>query len=163
MAQVNEQTLQTLQPLVAEQSEDDLEPIVGALVGRVVECDVRGRVFVDHPKNPRSTGLLATTNVELGPEDVGAPVTLLFEEGDPRQPIIIARVWQRPSAPRPSKVAVKVDGDRLEIAGDREIVLRCGKASITLTRAGKVLIRGTYLLQTSSGANKIKGASVQIN
>ncbi|MFO7561940.1 MAG: DUF6484 domain-containing protein [Enhygromyxa sp.] len=150
------------QALVSEQPEQ-LEPIVGALVGRIVECDVRGRVFVDHPRNPRSSGLLATPNVELGPEDVGAPVTLLFEEGDPLRPIIIARVWQRPSEPRPSKVAVKVDGERLEIKGDREIVLRCGKASITLTRAGKVLIRGTYILQTSSGANKIKGASVQIN
>lgn len=146
-----------------DEPEPAIEPVVGALVGRIVECDVRGQVFVDHPKNPRASGLLATTNIQVGPEDVGAPVTLLFAEGDPRRPIIIARVWQRPTEPRPSKVAMKVDGERLEITGEREIVLRCGKASITLTQAGKLILRGTYILQASSGANKIKGASVQIN
>ena len=30
-------------------------------------------------------------------------------------------------------------------------------------RAGKVLIRGAYLLSRSSGVNRIKGGSVQIN
>ena len=49
------------------------------------------------------------------------------------------------------------------LTAGREIVLRCGEASITLTRAGKVLIRGTYILTRSSGANRIKGAAVEIN
>ena len=44
-----------------------------------------------------------------------------------------------------------------------QLVLRCGKASVTLTRAGKVLIEGTYVLSRSSGVNKIKGGSVQLN
>ncbi|MEW5071937.1 hypothetical protein AB1P14_09365, partial [Pseudomonas aeruginosa] len=38
-----------------------------------------------------------------------------------------------------------------------------GKASITLTRAGKVIIRGAYLSSRSTGVNRIKGGSVQIN
>ena len=45
----------------------------------------------------------------------------------------------------------------------KEIVLKCGKSSITMTRAGKVIIRGTYISTKSSGANRIKGGSVQIN
>ena len=49
------------------------------------------------------------------------------------------------------------------LKAQQEIVLECGKASITLTRAGKVLIRGAYLLSRSSGVNRIKGGSVQIN
>ena len=53
--------------------------------------------------------------------------------------------------------------ERLELTAEREIVLRCGKASITLTRAGKVLIRGDYISSRSSGVNKIKGGSVQLN
>ena len=48
-------------------------------------------------------------------------------------------------------------------APSSEIELRCGKASLILTRAGKVLIRGAYLLSRSSGVNRIKGGSVQIN
>ena len=43
------------------------------------------------------------------------------------------------------------------------LVLRCGKASITLTRAGKVLIRGEYIFSRSTGVNKMKGGSIQLN
>jgi hypothetical protein len=53
--------------------------------------------------------------------------------------------------------------ERLELTAEREIVLRVGDASITLTRAGKIILRGTYVLSRSSGVNKIKGGSVQIN
>ncbi|MEO2036899.1 MAG: hypothetical protein ABGZ35_32895, partial [Planctomycetaceae bacterium] len=62
-----------------------------------------------------------------------------------------------------TSVSAEVDGERLVLTADKEITLRCGKASLTLTRAGKVLIRGAYLLSRSSGANRIKGGSVQIN
>ena len=50
------------------------------------------------------------------------------------------------------------DGKRVTVSADQEIVLKCGDASITLTAAGKVLIRGAYLLSRSSGANRIKAA-----
>lgn len=57
----------------------------------------------------------------------------------------------------------RVDDERLVLSAEKEIVLRCGRSSITLTRAGKVLIRGRYLLSRSAGVNRIKGGSVQIN
>ena len=44
-----------------------------------------------------------------------------------------------------------------------QLVLRCGKASITLTKAGKVLIDGSHVLSRSSGVNRVKGGSVQLN
>ena len=49
------------------------------------------------------------------------------------------------------------------LSAQEEIVLRCGKASITLTKAGKVLIEGAYVLSRSSGVNRIRGGSVQLN
>jgi hypothetical protein len=49
------------------------------------------------------------------------------------------------------------------VSAKEELVLRCGKASITLTKAGKVMIKGSYLLSRSSGVNRIKGGSVQLN
>ena len=61
------------------------------------------------------------------------------------------------------KVEASLGGERLEFTAGREIVFRCGDASITLTKAGKVLIQGAYLLSRSSGVNRIKGGSVQIN
>ncbi len=58
---------------------------------------------------------------------------------------------------------VHVDGKRVVLEGQEEVVLRCGEASITLTRNGKVVIRGKYLLSRSSGVNRILGGSVQVN
>lgn len=56
-----------------------------------------------------------------------------------------------------------VDGKRVVLEGQEEVVLRCGEASITLTRNGKIAIRGKYLLSRSSGVNRILGGSVQVN
>src|SRR5262245_27299472 len=80
-----------------------------------------------------------------------------------------ARAASQESAPAPAaaapveKAAEPAVPERLELVADREIVLRCGEASITLTRAGKIILRGTYVLSRSSGVNKIKGGSIQIN
>jgi len=60
-------------------------------------------------------------------------------------------------------VYVQADDDRLVLSAEREIVLRCGDASVTLSRAGKVVIEGRYVVSRSSGYNKVKGASVEIN
>ncbi|MCW8876493.1 MAG: DUF6484 domain-containing protein [Kangiellaceae bacterium] len=56
-----------------------------------------------------------------------------------------------------------VDGERVVIEGKEEIELKCGEASIRLTKSGKILIRGKYLLNRSSGVNRIMGGSVQVN
>src|SRR5690348_879917 len=37
------------------------------------------------------------------------------------------------------ELEVLVDGKRVVVEADRELVLKCGKASITLTRAGKII------------------------
>ncbi|MES2824584.1 MAG: DUF6484 domain-containing protein [Pseudomonadota bacterium] len=58
---------------------------------------------------------------------------------------------------------IQVDGKRVVIEGQEEIVLSCGESSITLTKAGKILIRGKYLVSRSSGVNRILGGSVQVN
>ena len=65
--------------------------------------------------------------------------------------------------PRPEPVRAQIDGEKLVFTAGREIVFRCGEASVTLTRAGKVLIQGAYVVSRSSGANCIKGATVAIN
>jgi uncharacterized protein (DUF2345 family) len=58
---------------------------------------------------------------------------------------------------------VDADDERLVVTAKRQLVLRCGEASITLTRDGKVLVRGRYVSNRSTGVMRIKGGSVQIN
>ena len=58
---------------------------------------------------------------------------------------------------------VDADGQRLMITAKEQLILRCGKASITLTKAGKVLIQGTYVSNRSSGVMRVKGGSIQLN
>ena len=94
---------------------------------------------------------------------------VVFEHGDRRRPIIIGFIEPVPPSPvAPPAEAVQVveadvDGKRVRVTAQDEIVLQCGSASVTLRRNGRVLIRGTYVETRSDGTNRIKGGQVQIN
>lgn len=135
--------------------------IVGAVVGRLVGLAASGEPLVETPGVAIPGPVLSRSTVALGPSDVGREVVLLFEQGDPGKPIVTGLV--RPTAPAASSVEARIDGERLVFTADREISLRCGKASITLTADGNVLIRGAYVLTRASGTNRIRGGNVQIN
>jgi hypothetical protein len=167
----------TLDQIVAEPaiSRCDRETGIAASLGTVSI----GRIvaihqtipLVDFPANTSGDFVPARSLVPVSEKEIGSEVALAFEENDPAKPLILGMLQggnrnsvdapQDVSAPQP--VEVKVDEDILILSAKKEIVLRCGKASITLTSAGKVLIRGAYLLSRSSGVNRIKGGSVQIN
>lgn len=53
--------------------------------------------------------------------------------------------------------------EELVVTAEKQLTLRCGESSITLTAAGKIIIRGKYIVSRSSGVQRIKGGSVQIN
>ena len=138
----------------------------GVVIGKVMGWDSSGYPLVDYPRNSSGEFLPARVLAPLDHPAIGLEVALMFIEGDPRQPLVIGQFRppeDAPAAEASQLVAAEDDGDRLVFTAEKEIVLRCGKASITLTRAGKVLIRGAYLLSRSSGVNRIKGGSVQIN
>jgi hypothetical protein len=107
----------------------------------------------------------ARSVLDLHRAHVGRQVVLAFEGGDATRPIVLG-VLQGGAELHPATqdlVEVDLDGQRLLVQAQQELVLRCGRASITLTRAGKVIIDGSYVLSRSRGANRIKGGSVQIN
>lgn len=140
--------------------------IEGVIIGKVVTCDASGAVTVDYPDNPNDCPLLAASVVVISEDDINKDVALMFEAGNPQRPVIMGQLQHSPvqvENNQPEAVNVQLDGKRLTFTAEQEIVLRCGEASITLTRAGKVIIRGEYLLSRSTGTNRIKGGSVQIN
>jgi len=138
------------------------ERIDGVVVGRLIALGPEG-ARVTFPGCP-AEGFAARAMASLHAADIDHEVALMFEGGDPRRPVVMGRM-ATPGAPARvgAQVGAQVDEERIEIAAEKEIVLRCGKSSITLTRAGKILIRGAYVLTRSSGVNRIQGGSVQIN
>jgi hypothetical protein len=137
----------------------------GVVIGVLMSFTETGMPLVAFPGNQSKISIAANSTTVFERDDIGCQVALLFEGGDPQRPIVIGRI-QYPEdivQPRQQKTMAELDGERLELNAEKEIVLRCGKASITLTKAGKVIIRGQYLLSRSSGVNRIKGGSVQIN
>jgi hypothetical protein len=135
----------------------------GLLVGKLAGFDDAGRPLVSFVCDVPYERVLARSTIALKADQVGSDVAVVFERGDLRQPIIIGSLWQPESSLPQEPVVAELDGQRIALTAKQEIVLRCGNASITLTQAGKVLIRGAYLSSHSSGVNRIKGGSVQIN
>lgn len=93
-------------------------------------------------------------------------MVLRTEDATPRW-ILVGLVRERLSgkaiAARPGTLEVGLDGETLVLTAEREIVLRCGEASLTLRRDGKVVVSGTSILSHSQGPHRIKGATIALN
>jgi len=161
-----------LEVLLASEDCHDGEAINGVVIGKLVDLTQYGEPLVHFASNHSGSPLRAKTTVVVGRDTLGEEVLLLFESASLLRPIIIGVVQshkvldekaQRIPTQKPSLPVVECDGERVILSAEKEIVLRCGEASITLTRAGKILLKGTYVLSRSSGVNRIKGGSVQIN
>lgn len=99
----------------------------------------------------------------------GELAVLAFQHGGEQPPLILGLVKRPPPMPQPEPntqpelIRADVDGRRLHIQAQDEVVLECGKASITLRRNGKVIIRGTHVETHAEGTHRIKGGNVRIN
>jgi hypothetical protein len=149
-------------------------------IGWVAGQGSGGALLVDFEGNARGP-LAATSTVGLDARAAAEAVArrqgavLLFAEGDPARPILVGLVQPPPPSMidlvlEPSSDAdadarrdAAIDGRRVVLEGEDEIVLRCGAASITLLRSGKVVIRGEHVETHATETNRIKGGSVRIN
>ena len=141
--------------------------IAGVVIGELVAMTDDARTpLVLFPGQHGSAAVAARSSVDLHGAHIGRRVVLMFEAGDPAKPIVMGVLKEGAGWPleeRPESVAVDADGERMLVTARERLVLRCGKASITLTKSGKVIIEGAYVSSRSSGVNRVKGGSVQIN
>lgn len=153
------------------------------IIGNVVAINDGGQPLVSYLGSPSTEPLAAVSTLSITHQHIGRQAALLFSNGDLSSPVIMGLIHSPlnqlidnfelssespPTEPadKQAELAVKdvnVDGQRVVIEGKEEVVLKCGDASITLTKAGKILIRGKYLLNRSDGVNRIMGGSVQVN
>ena len=136
---------------------------IGTLVGF---ADGGATPLVVYPDQPTAEAQRARATLDLHAAHIGKQAVLMFEEGDAQRPIIVGCLHEASASPRAESsadVQVEADGQRVILSARNQIVLRCGKASITLTKEGKILLQGAYVSNQSSGVLRIKGSSVQIN
>jgi hypothetical protein len=146
-------------PQVAVQS------LSAVVVGNLVGLQDDGRTaLVTFPTQRETSALPARTAVDLDGRHIGAQVALMFDGGDAAKPIVVGVIRDGDHRlERAAQADVEADGERLTVTAKRQLTLRCGPASITLTKEGKVIIQGTFVSSRSSGVNRIAGGSVQIN
>lgn len=141
-------------------------------VGRIVDVQ-QGRPYLEFD-NAGTGGCVLARVAMTGQSNLqyafakGDPVLLVLENGDPALPIIIgvvSDVLPKPPSPVQGQVedSFELNGKRISFEGREEVVLRCGKASITLRADGQVVVKGTRLMSRASETNKVRGATVQIN
>jgi len=142
-----------------------LAPIVGARAGFIVEVAPGGEPRVDYQGN-RLGPIAARSTVDIPalPKGERLEVLLVFESNDPIRPIVIGLLrgpgGLEARGPRPADQTL---GRRLVLEAPDEVEIRCGPASITLRRNGRIVLRGLQIESRATGANKIRGGSVQIN
>ena len=142
------------------------QKIDGVVIGLFLSINAAGELLVAFPGNPLEAAIPARSTTTLDKGDVGKEIALLFEGGNPLQPLIIGKIHHanpEPVEQDAEQTTAELDGENIVLSAKQTITLKCGRASITLTKAGKIILRGTYLLSRSSGVNRIKGGSVQIN
>lgn len=138
-------------------------PTQRVTIGQIVRIE-GGNPVVKYSGCLNKNGIVAQTIVPVTAEKFDKQALLSFVNDNPELPVIVGFLIE--SAGDNSEiqpVKVEIDAERLFLTAEREIVLKCGEASLTLTHAGKVIIKGAYVLSRSTGYNKIKGAAVDIN
>jgi len=144
--------------------------------GHIIEIDEDGRPIVDfvgNPGQPAVARCLEGLALKESGDLLRTPVLLAFEHGDPARPMILGVVTSSISPSHGTAEASKAieirpqyavaDGRRVMVEGREEVTLVCGKSSITLTKDGRISLRGVEIVSRAARANKIRGASVSIN
>jgi len=146
--------------------------------GWVVRTGPGREVWVDFPGNgagPLKARISPTFDVRAIHQMACArpPALLMFAEGDPTRPVLVMLMEPPSETPLTDQVLAepisqvpveaRVDGQRVVLSGQREVVLECGKASLTLRSNGEVVLRGVNVLTEADGVQRIRGRKVRIN
>ncbi len=158
------------------------------IIGVVQSINIKGEPCVDFPGNRHIDPLTAISTISITSQHVGKNIAILFSKGNLNSPIIMGLIHnplnemlekfnQQTISTVENNVVdsnvlleseaglddVLIDGNKITFEAKDIIELKCGESSIILSKAGKILIKGKYLLNEASGVNRIRGGSVQVN
>ena len=147
-----------------------IAPAHEVIVGQFIGLDEQQRPLITSSCHINPVVAQAIVTINDDPLLLSGNNVILFMGGD--IPIIMGFIADTLSPKHQSSSgllgdvltsSLHVDGKKINLQAQNEVVLKCGKSSLSLSRNGKVTIKGTNITTRSSGANKIKGANVQVN
>ncbi len=133
---------------LADYTENALK-IEGVVVGTITAFDKQNQPLVDFDCNVFKEAIPAASLVELNDTHKDSKVALMFEKNQADKPIIMGLMH----VPEPIKT----------IAADKELVIKCGKASIRLKENGDIVINGRELVSRARKNNIIRGGTIHLN
>ena len=157
-------------PAFAETLETLARPGVRMVFGHLDGLDEDGRLLFRAPSDTRSTPV--TIGVELSD---GALVkaartgrrAVVLATDDGGLSVLVGLLRERVAARArdalPGDLEVRVDGETLRLSAESSIELRCGKARLVLRRDGRVTLEGAHIVSSSTGPQRIKGATIALN
>jgi hypothetical protein len=121
---------------------------------RVVSVD-KGRIAVALPGCEPIAAQSVVAYADLAADDQ----VVVARAGNGSDLVILGRIVD-PLAPSRD---VRVNGRKVSIEADSELILRCASATIRIGSNGLVAVRGDRVTTQARGANRIRGGSVEIN
>ncbi len=160
-----------------ESSYQDLAAAIHLVTGRIVSIGADGKILVQFKNRPvtQAKFLSGSLKKEIEIHQLSRQqVLMVFEEGDPDKPIIIGLMEESLyqlfeldkkiiSKEKSMQPEAEIDGERVILEATKEIQLKCGKSSITLTKEGRIIIKGIDIVTRSLSVNKVKGSCVKLN
>jgi hypothetical protein len=155
-------------------------PAHGRIATAVVESiapDGIARVVLSGEAVPREASSVVRFSSAGAASEALVGRTVLVLQDPLARPVILGpvcdRLWEEPAPGAPVEVrarlpieeplSVQLDKRRLNLEASEEIRLTCGKSFLLLRRDGTVIVRGVKVVSRASQANKIRGATVEIN
>jgi hypothetical protein len=141
----------------------------GLLLGTLVGFADEGRtplVAADDPAELSSPARPARTVVTLHGAHVGRRLVLGHEAGCVHRLIVLGVLSGEEGWPLREtfgQVEISADGECMTVTARDRMVLRCGKSSIVMRSDGRIEIRGETVITQATGANHVRGGSVQLN
>jgi len=106
-----------------------------------------------------SSPIAASAVGRLSVDDLGRLVAVMFIDSNPALPLVIGVIADEHPAPASRNETPA----RLEFEATREIVMKCGKATLRLLADGTAVLRGVNVVTRAAATNRIRGGNVQIN
>jgi hypothetical protein len=126
-------------------------------LARIVHVDEKG-IEVQLPSGgstpKRAQSLIPYSDLACDDQVVVAHVS------GPDAPIVVLGRLFSPLAPPRD---VRVNGRKVAIEANTELVLKCADATIRIAHDGLVAVRGDRVVTQARGVNRIRGGSVEIN